>query len=147
METVAAAPYNGRADLPAIAATLQLEVDDLFPIAEALQLMGFAELAQGDIQLTTAGRLFVESDTQTRKGIFAEHLMRSIPLAAHVRRVLDERPGHRAPRLRFETEIEDHLPEEDAQETLRAVISWGRYAELFSYDDEAEMFSLENPAA
>jgi NitT/TauT family transport system ATP-binding protein len=147
METVAAPPYNGRADLPAIAATLQLEVDDLFPIAEALQLMGFAELAQGDIQLTTAGRLFVESDTQTRKRIFAEHLMRSIPLAAHVRRVLDERPGHRAPRLRFETEIEDHLPEEDAQETLRAVISWGRYAELFSYDDEAEMFSLENPAA
>jgi len=147
METVAAPPYNGRADLPAIAATLQLEVDDLFPIAEALQLMGFAELAQGDIQLTTAGRLFVESDTQSRKRIFAEHLMRSIPLAAHVRRVLDERPGHRAPRLRFETEIEDHLPEEDAQETLRAVISWGRYAELFSYDDEAEMFSLENPAA
>ncbi|MGO8866529.1 MAG: AAA-associated domain-containing protein [Alphaproteobacteria bacterium] len=147
METVAAAPYNGRADLPAIAATLQLEVDDLFPIAEALQLMGFAELAQGDIQLTTAGRLFVESDTQARKRIFAEHLMRSIPLAAHVRRVLDERPGHRAPRLRFETEIEDHLPEGDAQETLRAVISWGRYAELFSYDDEAEMFSLENPAA
>ncbi len=147
METVAAPPYQGRADLPAIAATLQLEVDDLFPIAEALQIMGFAELAQGDIQLTAAGRLFAESDTETRKRVFADHLVRSVPLAAHMRRVLDERPGHRAPRIRFEAEIEDHLPEEDAQETLRAVISWGRYAELFSYDDEAEMFSLENPAA
>jgi len=147
VETVAAPPYNGQADLPAIAATLQLEVDDLFPIAEALQLLGFAELAQGDIKLTADGRQFAMTDTQTRKRVFAEHLMRSIPLAAHMRRVLDERPGHRAPRLRFESEIEDHLSEEDAQETLRAVIGWGRYAEIFSYDDEAEMFSLENPAA
>lgn len=147
METVAAPPYQGRADLPAIAATLQLEIDDLFPIAEALQYMGFAELAQGDIHLTTSGHQFAVSDTETRKRVFADHLVRSIPLAAHIRRVLDERPGHRAPRVRFEAELEDHLPEEDAQETLRAAISWGRYAELFSYDDEAELFSLENPAA
>jgi NitT/TauT family transport system ATP-binding protein len=147
METVAAAPYHGRADLPAIAATLQLEVDDLFPIGEALQLLGFAELVQGDIQLTPRGRVFAEAGLEVRKRIFAEQLVRSVPLAAHIKRVLDERPGHRAPRLRFEVELEDHMTEEDAQETLRAVISWGRYAELFSYDDEAEQFSLENPAA
>jgi len=146
METLAAPPYNGRADLPPLAGSLQLEVDDLFPIGEALQLLGFAELAQGDIQLTPRGRIFVEAETDARKRIFAEQLLRSVPLAAHIRRVLDERPGHRAPRVRFEAELEDHLSEEDAQETLRAIISWSRYAELFSYDDEAEMFSLENPA-
>jgi NitT/TauT family transport system ATP-binding protein len=83
----------------------------------------------------------------TRKRMFAEQLMRHVPLAAHIRHVLDERPGHRAPRLRFETELEDHLSEEDATVTLRALTSWGRYAELFSYDDDSETFSLENPAA
>jgi NitT/TauT family transport system ATP-binding protein len=147
METVAAAPYNGHADLPAIAATNQLEVDELFPVAEALQALGFAELAQGDIQLTQRGIVFAGAELELRKKLFAEQLVRSIPLAAHIKRVLDERPGHRAPRIRFETEIEDHLAEEDAHNTLRAIISWGRYAELFSYDDDAEMFSLENPAA
>jgi len=25
------------------------------------------------------------------------------------------------------------------------VIDWGRYAEVFAYDDQAEMFSLEDP--
>jgi len=25
------------------------------------------------------------------------------------------------------------------------VVDWGRYAEIFAYDDQAEMFSLENP--
>jgi NitT/TauT family transport system ATP-binding protein len=37
IETVAAPPYNGTADLPEIARTLQLEVDELFPVAEILQ--------------------------------------------------------------------------------------------------------------
>ena len=95
-------------------ASLQLEVDELLPIAEGLQLLGFAELAEGDITLTEAGRHFVDSDLEQRKRMFAEHLRRQVPLAAHIRRVLDERPGHRAPRVRFETELEDQLSEEDA---------------------------------
>jgi NitT/TauT family transport system ATP-binding protein len=147
IEALAAPPYNGRADLPALAGALQHEVDDLFPIAEGLQILGFAELAQGDILLTPGGRLFAESDLDARKHMFSDHFLRRVPLAVHIRRVLDERPGHRAPRVRFETELEDHLSEEDANDTLRAVTSWARYGEVFSYDDESETFSLENPAA
>ncbi len=145
MEALAAAPYNGKVDLPQIAGALQLEVDDLLPIAEGLQILGFAELAEGDITLTDAGRHFVDFDQEARKRLFAEQLRRYVPLAAHIRRVLDERPGHRAPRVRFETELEDQLSEEDATETLQTVISWGRFGELFSYDDQAEVFSLDNP--
>jgi len=145
LEALVAAPYNGKADLPQIGGSLQLEVDDLLPIAEGLQILGFAELAEGDIKITDAGRSFVDSDLEQRKRLFAEQLRRQVPLAAHIRRVLDERPGHRAPRIRFETELEDQLSEEDAAETLQTVISWGRFGELFSYDDQAEVFSLDNP--
>jgi len=145
METLASDPYRGKADLPHIATSLQLEVDDLWPIVEGLQLLGFAELAEGDITLTDAARQFVDSDLEHRKRLFADLLRRHVPLAAHIRRVLDERPGHRAPRVRFETELEDQQSEEDAQETLQTVISWGRFAELFSYDDQAEVFSLDDP--
>jgi NitT/TauT family transport system ATP-binding protein len=38
------------------------------------------------------------------------------------------------------------MAEEAAEETLRTIISWGRYAELFAYDDNRQAFSLENPA-
>ena len=68
-----------------------------------------------------------------------------MPLAQHIRHVLDERPGRHAPRVRFEQELEDHLSDAAAEETLDAVIGWGRYAEVFAYDDQAEMFSLEDP--
>ncbi|GGF30686.1 ABC transporter ATP-binding protein [Aliidongia dinghuensis] len=145
LETVAAAPYSGRADLPEIARSLQLEGDELFPAAEALQNLGFAEVRDADIHLTMPGRVFAEADTQQRKRMFSDHLLRHYPLAAHIRRVLDERPGHRAPRVRFEQELEDYLSDDAAEETIDTIINWGRYGEVFSYEDQAEMFSLENP--
>ena len=144
IETLAVEPYNGKADMPEIARTLHLEVDDLFPVAEMLQHLGFADVQEGDILLTQPGKVFAEYGTQERKLMFAEHLVRSVPLAARIRRVLNERPGHRAPRVRFEQELEDFLSDNAAEETLDAVITWGRYAEIFSYNDQAETFSLED---
>jgi NitT/TauT family transport system ATP-binding protein len=142
LETLAAQPYNGRADMPEIARTLQLEVDDLFPIAEVLQYLGFAEVSEGDVVLTPAGQTFAECSTQERKVLFAERLLRHVPLAARVKTVLNERPGHRAPRVRFEQELEDLLSDDAAEETLDTVIDWGRYAEIFSYNDKTGIFSL-----
>ena len=144
IETLAAPPYHGRADMPEIARSLHLEVDDLFPIAEVLQHLGFTDVREGDIFLTPPARVFAEFGTQERKMMFAEHLLRHVPLAARIKKVLNERPGHRAPRVRFEQELEDFLSDSAAEETLDAVINWGRYGEIFSYNDQTEIFSLED---
>jgi NitT/TauT family transport system ATP-binding protein len=61
--------------------------------------------------------------------------------------VLDERASHWARRRRFSDELEDYMSDEAAEQTLHAIVSWGRYAEVFAYDDESERFSLENPGA
>jgi NitT/TauT family transport system ATP-binding protein len=143
MEALAAPPYNGRADLPALAEALQLELDDLFPLGEALQLLHFAVLAEGDIVLTASGRAFAAADTDERKRLFAAALRANVPLVAMIRRVLEERWNHRAPALRFRDELEDYMSPEYAEQTLRTAISWGRYAELYIYDEEADQFSLE----
>jgi len=145
VEALTASPYNGGADLAEIARALALDIRELFQIAEALHVLEFAELKQGAIRLTPAGRIFAQGATEERKKLFREHLLRFVPLAAHIDHVLEEREGHSAPRERFEPELEDHLTPNDADTTLRAVIGWGRYAELFAYDDEARMFSKGNP--
>ena len=142
MESLADSP-DGRADLPALAEELNFEVDDLFPIAETLQLLRFAEVAQGDIQLTPAGRRFAEGDLDDRKRLFAEHLIAYVPLAALIKRVLDERPNHRARAARFSEELEDFMSEDYAKDTLKAVVAWCRFAELFAYDEADQTFSLE----
>jgi NitT/TauT family transport system ATP-binding protein len=145
MEAVAAAPFNGTADLPKIASDLQMEIDELFPVAETLQMLRFAELEGGDLKLTPDGLAFAQAALDERKRIFSRHLLTYVPLAAHIRRVLDERASHSARKSRFIDELEDFMSEEAADQTLRAVLRWARYAEAFAYDDENAMFSLENP--
>jgi NitT/TauT family transport system ATP-binding protein len=141
-------PANvGRLSLPALAETLQLEVDDLFPILEALELLDFAHVTGQEVQLTRHGQAFAEADILARKVIFGEHLLKRVPLAAHIRRVLDERPGSRAPRSRFLRELEDYLSEDEAERVFTVMIDWGRYAELFAYDHNSGILSTENPGA
>jgi NitT/TauT family transport system ATP-binding protein len=145
MEAVAAPPFNGNADLPKIASDLQMEIDELFPVAETLQMLRFAEVEGGDIKLTSDGMAFAQSALDERKRIFLRHLLTYVPLAAHIRRVLDERASHSARKSRFIDELEDYMSEEAADQTLRAVVRWARYAEAFAYDDESAVLSLENP--
>jgi NitT/TauT family transport system ATP-binding protein len=145
IETLAGPPFNGKADLPVLADELAMESDELLPVAESLQMFRLAEIEGGDIKLTDLGKQFVEMGTDDRKKLFARQLLAQVPLAAHIRRVLQERTNHVAPKSRFLDELEDHMSTEDAEHTLRAVIAWGRYAEVFAYDDDSEGFSLENP--
>lgn len=136
--------YEGHAELADIAAPLALGMKDLFAIAAGLHILEFAELKDGAIKLTAAGRVFAQSESEERKHLFKEHLLRFVPLAAHIRQILDEREEHRAPRERFELELQDHLNRSDTEQTLRAAIGWGRYAELFAYDDRTRTFSLDH---
>ena len=145
IEAVAQPPFNGKADLPEIAARLQMEIDDLFPVAETLQMMRLAEVEGGDIRLLEPGMAFANASLDERKRIFARQLLCFVPLAAHIRRILDERASHAAPKSRFSDELEDYMTPEAAEQTLRAVLSWARYAEIFAYDDDRAAFSLENP--
>ena len=145
IETLAAAPYHGHADLPVLAGNLQLEADELFHLAEALQLLRFGQLSEGDLTLTDAGTRFAHLETDARKKLFAEHLVTYVPLVGLIRRVLDERPSHTAPAARFRNELEDYMSEDYSDETLKTIVSWGRYAEVFAYNEQTELFSLENP--
>ena len=145
IEALAAPPYGGKADLPDVAYEQELAVDELFPVAEAMQLLRLAEVEGGDIKLTHMGKRFADAELNERKEIFSRALQSYVPLAAHIKKVLDERASHSAPRARFLDELEDHMAEDAAEETLKTVVSWARFSELFSYNDDAEVFSLENP--
>jgi NitT/TauT family transport system ATP-binding protein len=144
IDTLNEAPYHGRADLPHLADEENLVMDELFPLIETLQLLGFAHVSDGDIELTALGRAYAEADMLARKQLFADAVLKHVPLAAHIRHILDERPGHRAPAARFLRELEDHLSDEEAERVLDTVIDWGRHAELFAYDYNSEVLNLEN---
>ncbi len=145
IETLAAPEYKSRIDLPEVAEIYHLEIDDLFPVTEALEILRFARVSEGDIELVEKGRELANADILEKKNIFATHLMDYVPLARHIRQILDDRPDHREQEGFFLSELEDYLTEQAAEETLKVVIAWGRYAEIFAYDVHTGILSLENP--
>ena len=147
METLAEQPYRGRADLPLLAGTLQLELDELLPLGESLQMLRFAELEEGDIRLTSDGLRFVQGDLDERKQILRTSLTANLPVVGGIRQVLDERWNHRSRAERFRDELEDHMSPDYARQTLQTVIGWARYAELFDFDEEADQFFLDEDDA
>jgi NitT/TauT family transport system ATP-binding protein len=141
LETIAAMPHENPVQLAELARTQVLNVDDLFPVAEALHILGLAQLEEGTLKLTAVGRVFAKSGTEERKRLFREHALKFVPLISHMCRVLEERSDHKAPLERFESELEDHLTKCDAEQTLTVATAWGRYAELFTYDADRKLFT------
>ena len=141
LETV----YNGQADLPTLSDTFRLQDEDveILRIAEILQLFRFCELDGADVRLTPKGKEFANGTIDERKKLFHDHLRTYIPLAARIRSVLDDRRDHSAPFNRFRDEIEDYMPEEAAEMTMKTVISWARYGELFAYDEQTGKLYVE----
>lgn len=145
MDALMEAPYHGKADVFALAESENLSAKDSFPLFEALDLLGFAHISKGDIGLTQSGKALCQADILERKRVFAYHLMRHIPLAKHIHHMLQDSPRKRIAKEKFLKDLQAYMPAEEALKNLSIIINWGRYAELFSYDDRTEMLSLENP--
>lgn len=136
---------HGKMDLPEVAEILSLNIDDLFPLTELLDILHFAKVSKGDIAITEEGKRFVGADILERKKIFSVHLLKYVPLARHIYERLVHHPRHRALEEQFLSLLADYISEKDAERVLQTVIEYGRYAELFAYDYNAGVLSLENP--
>jgi NitT/TauT family transport system ATP-binding protein len=145
LETLNTPENNGKMDLPDVSDTLMLDINALFPLTELLEILQFARVSKGDITITDAGKAFVEADILERKKIFSATLKKFVPLARYIYDQLIRHPRHRALEENFLSLLEDYLTEKEADRVLQTVIEWGRYAELFAYDYNAGVLSLENP--
>jgi NitT/TauT family transport system ATP-binding protein len=120
-----------------------LEVDDLLSLLEALELLGFARVEHGDVELTAAGLALGQADLQRQKALFAEHLLRHVPLMARLHRVLLERG--RLPEKRVLEWLEARLPPTEARHVLGVLREWGRFAGLLAYEERGRFFHLPEP--
>ena len=146
LETLASPEYaNKKVELPELAEALHFEIDDLFPITEALEILQLARVSEGEIELTEKGKLFAQADILSRKKLFSEQLMQFVPIASYIRHYLDQEPDHEAMETVFLKELEKKLTKQAAEHVLTVIIDWGRYAEIFAYDYDTGMLSLENP--
>ena len=136
----------GREDVYKLADELFFEIDDLLPIVEAAQLLGFLTLTEGDAEMTPEGRSFAEADILPRKEIFRTAALEHVPLLRQITLSLQSKSDHTVPDELFRDLLDQHFTEQEANRQLDTAVNWGRYAELFDYDAQREKFFLPTDA-
>jgi len=125
---------EGLDDVPLLAQTLQLEVDDLLPLLDAAVMLGFAEIAQGDVQITPIGRDFATTTILRSKDLFRQQALGRIPVLSSIVSTLKEKKNLAMRSEFFLGMWNDYFPLKEAECQLATAVDWGRYAELFEYD-------------
>ncbi len=135
---------SGREDLYQIGRHLNLEIDDLFPMIEAADILDLANIEEGDLVLTEEGKRFAEAGVLEEKKIFRDQAIKNVSIVRKIVESLQAAPRHILPEEHFIQFLETHFGEEEAQAQLNTAINWGRYAELFSFQEDRGMFRLED---
>ncbi len=112
-------------------------------LVEMAELLGFATVSKGDVTLTPLGEAFAEGSIQTRKEIFATRIRR-LPFFRWLVAMLRSTERHAIELDVLLTALGLEFPPEDADLQLETAINWGRYGELFAYDDSKETLYLES---
>jgi NitT/TauT family transport system ATP-binding protein len=133
---------GGRVDLYRISGDLVLELDDLLPIVEAGDLLGFITVHEGDLLLTALGRAYADATILGRKAIIAGRVLR-LPIIAWIYETLQQDDNRRVPWDFFREKLEVDFGDL-SEKQLDIAISWGRHAELFAYDDGTGELYLES---
>lgn len=135
-----------KTDLYRLGQELQLEVDDILPIVEAAKLIHFVELSEGDISLTPIGQKFIAGGIDERKEIVRTQLLEHIRLVQQIYRLLQAKRNQRIPEELVLDILESHFSPEEAERQLKTAIDWGRYAEIYSYDEPSGQIFLDHQA-
>lgn len=130
-------------DLYRLGQELQLEVDDILPIVEAAKFMDFVELREGDIFLKPIAHQFIQGDIDARKELVRNSLLNNIRLVQQIYHLCRSKHNYRIPEELILDILANHFSPQEAARQLKTAIEWGRYAELYSYDEPAGEIFLE----
>jgi NitT/TauT family transport system ATP-binding protein len=133
---------GGRDDIYRLADDLSFEIDDLLPIVDAAQLLGFLKVEEGDAAITENGTEFANSEILRQKELFREAALGNVLLLRQIRRALEAKSDHTVPEDFFLDMIDEQFSEEESLRQMETAVTWGRYAELFDFDSARRRFVL-----
>src|SRR5580692_9170640 len=133
---------GGRDDIYRLADELAFEIDDLLPIVDAAQLLGFLKVEEGDAAITSSGTEFANSEILRQKELFRGAAVEHVLLLRQIRRALEAKSDHTIPEDFFLDMLDEQFSEEESRRQMETAVNWGRYAELFDFDSARRRFVL-----
>ncbi|SRR6266545_3802496 len=134
---------GGEADVAEIGRTVEMDLDSIGHVVDASEFLGLARAQEGRLTITDLGRKVLNAGLRQRKALVRD-IIRSLPVFQGLmdRLVAAGRPLQRQEVL---AAIERHIGSHDAPTLFNALVAWGRYVELLSYDSRSELLSVRTP--
>jgi len=132
-----------KTDLYKLGDQLGLDLEDLLPIIEAASILDMVKIQEGDIELTPIGKKFAEATVLERKELFKRQVLLYVPTITKILSTLKSKSNGRMPEDFFLDILSRKFGMEEAVSQLHTAINWGRYAELFAFDEYAGQLYLE----
>jgi NitT/TauT family transport system ATP-binding protein len=133
---------GGRDDIYRLADDLSFEIDDLLPIVDAAQLLGFLKIEEGDAAITPSGEEFANSEILRQKELFRDAALANVLLLRQIRRALETKSDHTVPEEFFLDMLDEQFSEDECLRQVETAVTWGRYAEIFDFDAARRRFVL-----
>ena len=134
--------HGGKDEIYRLADQLSFEIDDLLPIIDAAQMLGFLTVHEGDAAITEAGAEFANSEILHQKEVFRKAALEHVLLLRQIVRAIEAKSDGEVPEEFFHDVLDEQFTEEETIRQLETAISWGRYAELFDFDAARRRFTV-----
>lgn len=134
---------GGREEIYKLSTELSMDVGETLTVIRAAELLGFVHTPGGDVVLEKKGENLTEVDVNERKAMIKSQIEK-IPVIQKICRFLREQEDHEADREEVLEVLAELIPNDDAEDSFSAVVHWGRYAELFGYNDDSHTFYLDH---
>jgi len=132
--------HNGKDDIYRLADDLAFEIDDLLPIVDAAQLLGFLIVTEGDAAITPTGADYANSEILRQKELFRTAAVENVLLLRQIVRAIEAKSDRSVPEEFFHDMLDEQFSEDETLRQLETAINWGRYAELFDFDASRRRF-------
>jgi len=139
--------HEGKDDIYRLADDLAFEIDDLLPIVDAAQLLGFLTVTEGDAAITPTGAEYANSEILRQKELFRTAAMENVLLLRQIVRAIEAKSDGSVPEDFFQDMLDEQFSEDETILQLETAINWGRYAELFDFDVSRRRFILPEKLA
>ena len=134
---------GGREDIYKLAGELSMELGETLTVIKAAEMLGLVHTPGGDVFVEDFGNKVIDATITERKELICEKL-EHLPVFKSIREFLSSKEDSEVGREEVLEKLAELIPNEDAETSFSTIVNWGRYAEMFGYNDDTQTFYLDN---
>ena len=132
---------GGVEDAARLAGDFDLELHEILPSIDGAELLGFAEVIDGNIELTLDAQKLLDMGIRERKKMIRDKVA-NVELIKELTHKLMASNGHKMKKADALDFLRKRISTADIESYFRILINWTRYAGLIGYNSDAEEICL-----